>query len=413
MSETSWLRLGIAVALGLLIGLERERSKGVGQARRAAGVRTFALATLLGALSFYVGGIFLLVAVVLAIAAFSGLSYSLNRNDDPGLTTEVGLVLAPVIGGCTMIDPVLSAATAAVVAVLFAAKVPLHAFISGVLTEAEMVDGLIFAVATLAIWPHLPNRYMGPFDALNPHNIWLLFVLMLAISASGYIAARVFGTRYGLALAGLASGFVSSTATIGSMAGLAARSPAALDAAVAGAAFSSVATPIQLALLLFAISKPDLRVMAPSLFAAGLAALIYAFFFAFRAPRTKDDLALGRERPLRLMTALSLVTTIAGMMLLTAFLKSRFGDAGVLAGAAVAGLIDAHSAALSVASLSASGRLEAHLALWPILIAFTTNALSKIVVAATTGFGRFAIRLIPGIVISTAAAWLAGWLVPV
>ncbi len=276
---------------------ERERSKGEGPGRRPAGIRTFALATLLGALATYLGGTLLLATATGAVAIFAAFSYPRTATNDPGLTTAMGLVLAPLLGGLAMSEPLLAAATAATMAALFAAKAPLHRFVKNVLTEAEITDALIFAVATLVIWPQLPNRYLGPFDALNPHNLWLLVILMLAISACGHIATRMLGARYGLPLAGLVSGFVSSTATIGSMAARAARTPSAMGAAVAGAALSTVATFVQMALLLLAISRPVLNIMWPALLAGGLTAIAYALYFTLRSLASKNEVIPEEGRP--------------------------------------------------------------------------------------------------------------------
>src|ERR1019366_5273378 len=260
-----WFDFAIALAIGLLIGLERERSKGEGPARRSAGLRTFALVALLGAIATHVGGMTLLGVTEGGVAVLAAASYFRDRETDPGLTTEVGLLATPLLGGLAMSDTVLASGLGAAVAVIFAAKTMLHTFVKGVLTEAEVNDGLVFAVATFVIWPQLPDRYLGPYQAINPHNIWLLVVLVLAIGACGHIATRALGPRFGLPLAGLASGFVSRTATIGSMAGRAAKDPTSMGAAVSGAALSTVSTFLLMALLLFAVSQPTFAVMAPML----------------------------------------------------------------------------------------------------------------------------------------------------
>jgi uncharacterized membrane protein (DUF4010 family) len=407
-----WSEFAIAVALGLLIGLERERSKGEGPGRRPAGIRTFALATLLGAIAIYLGGTVLLATATAAVAAFAAFSYRRITGNDPGLTTAVGLVLAPLLGGLTMSDPLLAAATAAVMAVLFAAKAPLHRFAKNVLTEAEIADALIFAVATLVIWPQLPNRYLGPFNSVNPHNLWLLIILMLAISACGYIATRIFGTRYGLPLAGLVSGFVSSPATIGAMAARAARVPAAMGASVAGAALSTVATFVQMGLLLLAISRQVLDVMWPALLAGGLTAIAYALYFTLHSLSVDKELIPEGGRPFRVSTALALAATMAVMMFTAALLKAKFGETGIVLGAAIAGFVDTHAAALSIASLVAAGKLPAPEALLPILIAMTTNTLTKAIVSISAGYRGFGLRLIPGLLLSIAAAWVAAIFVP-
>ena len=109
MFDPSWLKFAVALGLGLLIGLERERSKGNGPKRRAAGIRTFALATLAGALAMHVGGTLLLAVVCAAVALLSALSYWRGQATDPGLTTEIGLIAAPLIGGASMLDAPLAA----------------------------------------------------------------------------------------------------------------------------------------------------------------------------------------------------------------------------------------------------------------------------------------------------------------
>jgi uncharacterized membrane protein (DUF4010 family) len=278
MMASPWFNFVIALALGMLIGLERERSKGEGLGRRPAGIRTFGLVALFGAIAAHIGGVALLALATGGVIALTALSYS--RDPDPGLTTEVGLMAAPLLGGLAMSDTLLASALGVAVAVVFASKMPLHRFVKGVLTDAEVNDGLVFAVVSVVIWPQLPDRYIGPFQALNPHSIWLLVVLVLALGACGHAATRLLGPRFGLPIAGLASGFVSSTATIGSMAGGAAKDPASLGGAVAGAALSTVATFVQMALLLLAISAPTLIMIAPALAAGGVVAAIYGLAFA-------------------------------------------------------------------------------------------------------------------------------------
>jgi uncharacterized membrane protein (DUF4010 family) len=412
MLASPWIKFAIAIALGLLIGLERERSKGEGPTRRPAGIRTFALATFLGAVATYLGGTLLLVTTTGAVAVFAAVSYRRTLMRDPGLTTAIGLVLAPLLGGLVMSDSVLAAASAAAAAALFAAKAPLHRFVKNVLTEAEITDALIFAVATLVIWPQVPNRYLGPFNAVNPHYLWLLVILMLGISACGYIATRLFGARYGLPLAGLVSGFVSSIATISAMAARAARTPSAMGAAVAGAALSTVATFAQMGLLLLAVSRPVLEILWPALLAGGLAAIAYAVYFTARALNAAEGPIPETGRPFRVSSALTLAATMAVMMFAVAALKAKFGVAGVALGAAVAGFVDTHAAAVSVASLVTAGKVPAHDATLPILIAMTTNTFTKACVAISAGYGDFVLRLVPGLLVSILATWAAAFLAP-
>lgn len=407
MTDPEWINFVIAVTLGLLIGAERERSKGEGPTRRSSGIRTFALVSLLGAVAMHVGGVVLLATTTAAVAGLAGLSYFRSHEDDPGLTSEMGLLATAVLGGMAMSDALLASGLAVVVAGVFASKALVHGFVKGALTDAEFRDGLILGFATLVVWPQLPDRYLGPLDALNPHTLWLLVILVLTLGACGHVATRVLGARYGLPIAGFASGFVSSTATIGSMAGRAAVAPTCLKAAVAGATLSTVATFLQMALLLFATNQPTFWAMTPILAAGGGAATLYGLAFTLLALKSRETPQAAPGRAFSIRVALAVAGTIALMLIAAAFLKDRLGDLGIVVGAAFAELADTHAAAVSVASLATTGKLTPEDAVLPILIAITTNALSKCVVAIATGSPGFPLRIIPGVLLSIAASWAA------
>lgn len=400
-----WHGFAVALGIGLLIGLERERSKGDGPTRRPAGIRTFALASLLGAVATHLGGTILLAVATAGIITLTALSYLRSHDTDRGLTTEIGLVAAPLLGALAMAEPLLAAGLAAAVAVVFAAKVPLHGFVKGALTDAEVKDGLIFAIATLVIWPLVPDRQLGPFDAVNLHDVWLLVVLMLAIGAAGHAATRLLGARYGLPVAGLAAGFVSSTATIGAMAARVSKDPASMGPAVAAAAFSTCATFLQMAVLLFTTNQATLLAIAPMLGAGAVVAAAYALVFALRPSASRDTREAEPGKAFNPGAAVGLAAMMALMLVVSAGMKDWFGEVGVIVGAAVAGIVDTHSAGISVASLVATGGLSAEAAIAPILAAMTTNAAAKIAMAISLGTRSFAVRIVPGVVLSMLAAW--------
>jgi uncharacterized membrane protein (DUF4010 family) len=405
LTSAPWLNFAIAVGIGLMIGLERERSKGVGSSRRQAGIRTFTLAALMGAVADHLGGIPLLMAATAGVMVLPALSYVGSRDDDPGLTTEIGLIAIPLLGGLAMSDTGLAAGLGAAVAVIFAVKVPLHGFVMRVLTGAEVTDGLVFAVATLVIWPQLPDRYLGPLEALNPHSIWFLVILVMALGGCGHVATRALGARFGLPIAGLASGFVSSTATIGSMAGRAAKVPASMRAAVAGAVFSTVATFVQLGLLLLTVSRETLVLMAPELGAGAAIATLYGLVFALRAATPQRLAANEPGRAFSVGTALGLAAMMAVMLVIAAALRNWLGETGVAVGAIVAGFVDTHAAAISVASLVAAAKTTPQEAVLPILAAMTSNAVAKIAMAIGAGSRGFALRVTPGLIVPIAVAW--------
>ena len=395
----------MALGIGLLIGAERERRKGEGPSRSPAGIRTFTVASFAGAISFIVGGEVLFAIATAGIILLTGVGYWRGQQDDPGLTTEIALIVTTLLGGLSMQNPALAAGLAVTVACVLAARLPLHRFVRFAITEDELKDALIFAGATLVVLPLVPDRPMGPYGALNPHSIWVLVILVMAIGATGHLAVRILGPRVGLPIAGLASGFISSTATIAAMGARAAKTTDVLTAAVAAAVLSTIATIVQMALVLGVTSIPTLRMLSIPLIFAGLAAVVYGGASMARALRSKTESETQSGRVFSLTTALIFALTLSGVLVASAALREWFGEAGVILAAALAGLIDTHSAAISVASLVASEKMSAVDAVFPILVGLSTNTASKMIVAGISGGRSFALRVIPGLVIVVLAAW--------
>jgi uncharacterized membrane protein (DUF4010 family) len=400
-----FLNLAVALGIGLLIGAERERRKGSGPSRSPAGIRTFAVTSLAGAISFLAGGQMLLSIATSGVIVLVAVAYWRGHEEDPGLTTEIALTVAVLLGGLSMQRPALAGGLGVVVAVLLAVKSRLHRFVGSILTEDELQDALIFAGATLVVLPLVPDRSMGPYDALNPHSIWVIVILIMSISAAGYVAVRLLGARFGLPIAGLASGFISSTATIAAMGARVAKAKEALAAAVAGAVLSTIATIVQMALVLATTSMATLVSLAVPLVCAGLAAIFYGAAFTVLALRQRSEAEAQSGRAFSLKTALVFAFTLSVILVACAALRDQFGETGVIFAAAIAGFADTHSAAISVASLVASGKMSPADAIFPILGGLSTNTISKIVLAASSGGLSFAFRVIPGLIVVAFAAW--------
>jgi uncharacterized membrane protein (DUF4010 family) len=241
---------------------------------------------------------------------------------------------------------------------------------------------------------------------LNPRKIWQLAVLVMALSSAGHLAVRIWGTRYGLPMAGLASGFVSALATHASMGARALKKPALLNGAVSGAALSNVATVVQLVLVLGATSRPALVSMGAPLAAMGAVAMFCGVYFAWpHLRRAGADKSYGGGRVFDPKAAILFASTVSVVMLISAVLNKFFGATGLLVGASLAGLADAHSVAISCASLVAAGKLAPQEAVWPIMAGITANTLAKIFVCVTSGGRAFAIRLAPALGLLIAAGW--------
>ena len=233
------------------------------------------------------------------------------------------------------------------------------------MTDQEIRSLLVFAAATLVVLPLLPDHAIGPYGALNLHTIWVVVILVMAVSALGYMAVRLLGARYGLPLTGLAAGFISSIATIGSMGARARKEPQLLLPAVAGAVLSSIATTVQLAILIAATSLQTLQVFYLPLIFSGAAALLYGGVFTLWALRhtAEDHEPPGSAFSVR--TALAFAAILAVVLLVAAAAQDWFGEAGVLVAAASAGFADTHSAAVSVAALVKEQRIAAPLSVDP------------------------------------------------
>lgn len=399
------LNLAVALGIGLLIGAERERRKGSGPSRSPAGIRTFAVASLTGAIGFLAGGQLLLSIATAGVVVLVTVAYWRGHEEDPGLTTEIALTVTVLLGGLSMQRPELAAGLGVVLVALLAVKHRLHRFVGSVLTEDEVRDALIFAGATFVILPLVPDRPMGPYGALNPHSIWVIIILIMAISAAGYVAVRLLGARFGLPIAGLASGFISSTATIAAMGARATKSDAVLASAVAGAVLSTIATVLQMALVLATTSMSTLQSVAVPLICAGVVATVYGGAFTLLALRQNTEAELQKGRPFSLWSAFLFALTLSIILVACAALQDGFGESGIIFAAAIAGFADTHSAAVATASLVASGKIPTSDALLPILAGLSTNTISKIVVAAMSGGPSFAVRVVPGLILVASAAW--------
>lgn len=416
--ETELVKLAVALGVGLLIGAERERRQQSEGGGGPAGIRTFALVSLSGGTALFVGGIPLLVAGAVVFGALAALAYAKGSAEDPGLTTEVALVVAYLLGALAGKEPVLAASLSVVVTVVLASRTRLHRFVQSVLTEQELADALLLGAAALVILPLAPDRAVGPYGVLNPRTLWKLVVLVMAISAAGYVGQRVLGPRFGLPVSGFASGFVSSSATIGAMGGRARSEPGLLGACVAGAALSTIATFAQLGIVLYATSREAFSALALPLLLAGGVAAAWGLLFTLRSLRQRGAVTAGPGRAFNPLVALGFAAAVSAILLISAAANSLLGSSGLLVASALAGFADAHSPAIAVAALVAAGKLAPSDAVLPILLAIGTNSVTKAALAVTAGGRRFALPIVGGVVLVMLAAAAgalakAGPLVPV
>jgi len=342
-----------------------------------------------------------------AIAAAALVAYALGDRSDPGLTSEVALVLTFGLGALAITRPELSLAIGITAALLLAFRARIHSVVKTVLTAAELRDALLVAGAALVALPLLPDRAIDPWGVVNPFVLWRLVVVILVVHLGAHVARRALGARWGMAIAGLASGFVSSSATIAAMGAQAKREPAQAAGALAAATASTVATFIQLFLIVTTASPRLAEHLAVPLGAGAAVALAIAGLFAWRASTVAGEDKVP-ERAVDLRGAALFVALVTGVSLLSTAARAAAGDSGVIVAAAIAALADAHASAASVASVEVAGGISQEVAVIGVLVCMSTNSLTKIVLAFTSGDRGYGPRMAAATAALPAPSWV-GW----
>lgn len=357
--ETLLHGLAVALGVGLLLGIERERHPRASDAAiLPAGVRSFTLVALSGWVAALFGPAMVLVALA-ATAVLVALAYWRSAHHDPGLTTEIALLLCCLIGALAVSHPALAAGVGVVVAMMLAAKSRLHRLSRELISDVELRDGLLLAAAALVVLPLLPDRTLDPLEVFNPAAIWRLVVLIMAIGAFGHLALRTLGARWGWAVAGFFSGYVSSTAAVLSYARRAqaarpAERPAAGAALAANLASLSLFVPV-----LAAVSPPALVAVWPLLLGAalGLGAVLVSTYVGGTPARAQGSDGQPSGRMFSLRESLYMAALLAGVVMLAALVHHWLGAGAALAAAVVASAVEVHSALASLAQLHAAASL--------------------------------------------------------
>ncbi|AVD82875.1 hypothetical protein C4Q28_12250 [Pseudomonas sp. SWI6] len=397
----------VALGIGMLVGLERERKKGRNEDHAAAGLRTFAITALLGYVSMLLAGPMLVGFASLGLVLMLCMHYHKHADRDPEVTSEIALLLVLTLGALSLEEPELATAVGVVLTLLLALRRELHHFVLQQLNEQELRDGLMLLTMALVVLPSTPDRFMGPYGALNPRTLCTLVVLLMTVGALGHIALRLVGPRYGLPLSAIASGFASGTATIALLAHQARQRVAAVKSLAAAAVLSNLASIAQFALVLGIV---DRRLLKPFMTSIGLGVGVTVVYGTLLlAPWRNDQGACPAPQgdgAFNLWTALIITLALAGIALFSAFLLHHLGHSGVSIAAFLGGMGDAHAATASVASLVVAGQLGTADVVVPGMMAVTGNSLTKCVLAFSNGGFAFARYLAPAQLIILGAMWL-------
>ena len=402
--------LGLALAIGLLIGIERGwHARMEAEGARVAGIRTFGLAALtgglVGVLTATLGALFAGLALV-SFAALVIVGYWLDthpnaREPDRGMTTELALLTSFILGlTATLGQQLIAAICAVIVTTLLGLKPILHAWLNR-LSAVELTATLKFLLISVVLLPLLPNQGYGPWQAFNPYLAWWMVVLVSALSFSGYIAIKLAGERQGIMLASLLGGLVSSTATTLNLAQHARAMRFSPTLLAAGILAASSLMFVRVAIEAGVVNPQLLTSLLPPLAIMGAAHLIGAFWLWQQSkgiPHTNTD-GSTLHNPFELANALKFGLLLSVILVLSIGARELFGDTGLYILAFVSGLADVDALTLSTARMSLD-TLAADTARNTILIAVFTNTGIKLLLAYTIGGSALGLRV--GAVVLTA-----------
>ncbi len=397
----------ISLVLGAFIGLEREKKE-----KRPLGIRSFAFISLTGTLSAYVahetGMVWVLPAAFLVIGALIIVGHiGYLSQGRLGLTTELAAVLTFGIGVLVQVGPMeLAVALGVVSAAFLHFKPELHA-LADKTGGKHMYAMLQFGMVAFVVLPVLPNRSYGPFEVLNPYNIWLMVVFVSAINLVGYASYKMIGSQRGGAVAGLLGGMVSSTATTYSFSQRAHMAPALNYVATLAIILATAITIPRMAIEIGAVNQQFLASVWPSLliiFAASLVPVAALWFWhrsdsGTGAPEIDNPVQLGAALIFGLLYGIITLGMAAG--------EYYYGDAGTYLVSAISGLANVDAITLSSSRLVGQGRLPVETARNVIVITYMSNLVMKAVLATLIGNRRLG----RAVAASFAAAFIAGLLV--
>lgn len=400
-----------SLAIGLLIGLERERHPG-----SKAGLRTFALVALMGTVSALLiektGASWILAAGVLSLAAMMVAANWRGEGtpDDPGTTTAAAVILCYLLGALLWYGHThLVVALALTVTALLYFKTELEG-VTHRLSRQDLVSFLQFAAISLIVLPLLPDQGYGPYGALNPFQIWLMVVLVSGVSLAGYVALRIVGERRGTLLVGLLGGVVSSTATTLVYARQVRATTAPAESAAVIVLMANLVLMLRIALITLMVAPGVLPQLLPILSGGLLLGLVATAHQWQRCAPGSALMAPEMGNPLELRAALGFGLVFAVVLLGSAWLNDRAGAIGVYAFAAVSGLTDMDAISLSLLHMFRLGQIPVTEVSAAIVIACVANLIFKLLLATGIAGRALALRIAPGFLGIAAGLGLAFWL---
>lgn len=388
-----YIRFGIALALGLLIGIERGWSQRLSEeGERIAGIRTFSLIALLGSfwgfISGLVGDIILGFALLGFIALLiTGYVYNVREKHDIGMTTEIAAFLTFALGIMIIKGYILiSVATGIVMLILLSKKQLLHKWLN-IIEPEELNAGIIFLLISAVILPMLPNRGYGPWNVLNPYEIWWMVVLIAGLSFIGYIGLRALGEKYGILVTSLSGGLVSSTAVTITMGGFA-RTSSLVPMLTEGVLVASVASFMRILIWVGIFNRALFYEVWLPVVMMILATIAGAVWIWQMKEIEEKETDFNISNPLQLSTAIKFGLILAVVFILVEVTRQWFGEMGIYILSFISGLADVDSITLSLAKMTGETLAEDVATTSIVIIAMSTTFVKGTIFTYFAGFRK-------------------------
>lgn len=399
----------LSLGIGLLMGLERERNP-----TSRAGLRTFALVSLLGTvcalLAVRTESPWLIAAGLITVGAMMISAYHRQPDaNDPGTTSVVALLLVFCYGAMIWYGyRTLAVMLAILTTILLYFKAELQT-VSKQLTRRDITSVLQFCVLSLVILPILPNRNFGPYDTLNPYQVWWMVVLISGVSLAGYAALRIIGQRHGAPILGLLGGLASSTATTLVYSRHTRSLPSLIRLSLVVILTANLIVLVRLAGVAAIVQPGILPTLLPVLGSGLLTGIAFATYAWRKLDGSNELPELDLRNPTELGTALTFGAVYAVVLLLSAALSDHAGSLGLYAVAVVSGLTDVDAITLSSLRLFGQGKLAAEEATTAILLATLANLVFKLGIVVSVAGRALALRIVSGF-LAVAVGCVAGWM---
>ncbi|MCD1294260.1 hypothetical protein CUJ83_04520 [Methanocella sp. CWC-04] len=403
-------KLFTSLIIGLIIGLEREIAQDKADRIKSAGLRTFGIAGLLGGTAAFLAQTepFVFVGALLCMSILVAAAYYRSTILEPhlGFTTELSLILTFLLGGMAYFQDAVAVILTILVTILLAFKQPLHEF-SHKIPKDEFYDSLKFALIAIVILPILPNKTFGPMDFFNPHEIWLVVVLISGISFVGYFLVKWFGPYTGLAMTGVVGGLASSTAVTTTMAARTKELKGMEYSAMVAATLANVIMLIRVSFLVsvfYPILLTRLYLPIGFMFLAGLG--VAAYFYMNASKEIASTKSIQIKSPFRILPALKFAAFFVIILLISKLASAYIGSSGLYLTSLIAGLADVDALTISAAQLASQGLAEPFVATTAILLAVFMNLGVRIVYAYYLGTKKFGMYTIGMAAVMVAAGVL-------